>query len=102
MSQHLAIVEPTDKLLSEATKSVRMLSVLLTACDPCGYVRSGGSPHDYTGLAWQIEAALQAGMDASQIKALMQRICDTENPARFCEAAVDWWTRSGASHVAVA
>lgn len=102
MSQHLTVVESTDKFLSEATKTVRMLSVLLTACDPCGYMRSGGSPHDYTELAWQVEAALRAGMGASQIKALMQRICDTENPARFCEAAVDWWARSGASHAAVA
>lgn len=102
MSHHLAVAASTGKFLSEATKDVRMLSVLLTACDPCGYIRGGGSAHDYTWLAWQVEAALQEGMGASQIKALLKRTCDIDNPARFCEAAVDWWTGSRRSHTAAA
>lgn len=102
MRHHLLVAEATDKFLSEETRTVRMLSVLLTACDPCGYIEAGGSPHDYTALAWQVKAALRAGMDASQIKALLKKTSDVENPARFCEAAVDWWRRSGASQLAVA
>lgn len=102
MSHHLAPAASPDKLLSEAPKAVRMLSVLLTACDPCGYIEAGGSAHQYSALAWKVEAALQAGMGAAQIKRLLHTICDVENPSRFCEAAVDWWRRSGSPQFAVA
>lgn len=102
MSQNLAVAGASEKLLAEGTKSVRMISVLLAACDPCGYMHNGGSAHDYTRLAWQVEGALRAGMGASQLKALLQTTCAMEDPARFCEAAVDWWQRSSRPQMAAA
>ena len=102
MSQLVAVAGSTDKFLSDTSRCVRMLSVLLTACDPCGYVEAGGSADDYTALAWQVEAALQAGMGAAQIKALLKNITETDDPSRFCEAAVDWWAHSGEARAAAA
>ena len=83
---------PADDVTS--ARHVRMLTTLLAACDPCGWVDEGGSPNLYAGLALATLKLLQVGADAPTLLTVLPS--DTETPAamQFTRAAVDWWTEA--------
>lgn len=67
-----------------------MLTTLLASTDPCGRIRSGGSPQSYTETAREVLAALDAGGDVTDVFLLLGD-ADVEPAHRFAQVAVHWW-----------
>ena len=81
----VSLVEPTT------AREARMLIVMLSACDPCGYVDDAGDPHLYAGIALDVLGRLHRGDDNGGLLAAFPPDVAVEGAVRFAGAAVDWW-----------
>ena len=80
-------------LAAASTRDHRMLTTLLAACDPCGYVDGGDSPLRYNAAAGKVlHLFRRRRYSTTDIVLELPGEADAARAVQFAHVASAWWT----------
>ena len=78
----------------ESARHARMLTSMMAAYDPCGWIEAGGSPSLYTANALEMLRVLRERGDIAALIMLFPNAGTVAAAASFATVALDWWSRT--------